>query len=265
VTGPEPPGMTWYFNTAGASEQDGYRWFAGKAGHAPSQAELLLMAPIAGSNLVKLTSEISPSIVLAKIPDWGYVFYATRLASPGAPAEGDHMKRRISVSVLGIAAADADACVLVDAAVAALQGDLAGRLPLSWTAGSPAIDQQPARWPLSKRDIVPLPRSGSDQESIGLPPARRSAAATALAALSSDDLGAFTPDRILLLDSDVVNLADLDRLRPWRVISPLVKEQVTFPRGSKSLDNRQLAFVFWLVLGLIEIGVLAGVLVWFFS
>jgi hypothetical protein len=255
---PRSAGVAWYFKTAGAGEEDEYQWLASEPGQQASQAELVLMAPVAGSTLVKLTSVNSPSSVLARLDDGHLVFYATRLTPPGAPEKGDHMNRRISASVLGVAAAHADPSVLIDAAVAALNEDLASRLPLRWTEGSPAVDPEPASWPLPGRGIVPRGQEADRQQSIGLPPASRPAVAATLAALSPTDLEAFPGGRIVLLETDVLDLEKLDQLRPWRVVSPLVKQQVTFPRGSKSGYHRQLILV--VIVGLAALAVLGAFL-----
>jgi hypothetical protein len=265
---PRPAGIAWYFKTAGAGEEDEYQWLAWEPGQQASQAELVLMAPVAGSTLVKLTSVNTPSSVLARLDDGQLVFYATRLTPPGAPEKGDHMNRRISASVLGVAAAHADPSVLIDAAVAALNEELASRLPLRWTEGSPAVDREPASWPLPGRDTTPGDEEAdrrqsigpppASRQSIGLPPASRRAVAAALAALDQTDLQAFPGGRIVLLETDVIDLDQLDQLRPWRVVSPLVKQQVTFPRGSKSGHHGQLILL--IIVGLAALAVLGAFL-----
>ena len=261
MTDPVSLGVTWYFNTAGIGEGDGYRWLSYETHHDPSAADFVLMAPVAGLTLVELTAERNPSIVLARNHDSRFVFYATRLVPPGVPEEGDIKNRRISASVLGVATADGGHGPLVDAAVSALEGDLARSLPLNWTAGSPAVDHQSSSWPMTRDGTASRPQTaGHRPQSVRLPPTSRSIAATALASLSAIDLDDLPPDQILLLDNDALGLEELDRLRPWWAITPLVKEQVTIAGNSKSGDWRQLA----LVLGLAAFAALVAILLWAF-
>jgi hypothetical protein len=264
MTLPGAQAVAWYFSTAGVGPDDGYRWLAADPRHDATTAEVMLHAPVAGTSLLGLTSEVTPSIVMSKVHDGGFVFYANRLAPPGAPEKGDLQRRPISASVLGIAPPDADPSPLIAAAVAALRQELARCLPLTWTAGSPKLVSEAESWPPPGRDALPQPQAAGQlrvadlEESVGLNPAKRDLATTALASLSAADLEAFQTDRVLLVQTTVLELPDLERLRPWRAISPAVptvKEQVTFLRESKSAYRWQLS------LGLIALAVLATVLV----
>jgi hypothetical protein len=254
MTPPGAQGVAWYLNTAGVSADDGYRWLALDPGHDAAKADVVLYAPFAGTTLVRLTSERTPSIVMLRTGDGSFIFYANKLAPPGAPEKGDYQRRPISASVLGIATDDAGPNVLVDAAIAALQGDLALNLPLEWTAGSPAVVGQPESWPAPRRGTVAQRQSAGLQESVAMPPADRSVTTSALAALSAADLGSFPRERILVLQTDVLDVPELQRLRPWRVISPRVDKQVTLLRDPKSWHYWQL------IVGLIALAVVAAVL-----
>ena len=57
-------------------------------------------------------------------------------------------------------------------------------------------------------------QSAGLQESVAMPPADRSVTTSALAALSAADLGSFPRERILVLQTDVLDVPELQRLRP---------------------------------------------------
>jgi hypothetical protein len=252
--------VEWYFSTAGVQQSKEYRWFTWEERLSPVQADDMLAAPIAGTRLLDLTLENRPATVLARLDDGGFVFYANRLELNDAPAGGDHVTRRISVQVLGVAPDGVDPRGLVDAAVAAIQGDLGRQLPLSWTAGTPALDPRPERWPLSGRDVARA-QPADLTTGLGLPrtDTSRSRVAADLAALSREELRKFPRDRVLALETEALDRSGLDELQPWRVISSALKVQVTFAWRPKRHD-RELVLICGLVVLVVVAVVLALVL-----
>jgi hypothetical protein len=261
--------VEWYFKTAGAEPEDGYRWLSWETRHVTVRADRLLKETrVAETTLQDLTLPSTPSIVLARFPDGRFAFYANEVLPQGAPEQGapkgDYMGRPIAVNVLGVAPADADPDCLLDAAVAAFRQQLARQLPLSWTAaGSPQLAApRPDRWP----EGIAVQAEAADFNWISFRPQTDSArtdVAAQLAALSLTDLRKFPKDRILALESEALDLAGLERLQPWRAVTSQVdpvKEKVTRPWRPKSGGYPVLAVACGIVL-LIVVAVL--VLVFF--
>jgi hypothetical protein len=230
----KPPDISWYFNTAGVDAGEEYRWLAWESQGDTSTAEFVLLSALAGTPLLQLTSERTPSIVLGRIPDGSFVFFANRLVPPGAPEKGDYQHRPISASVLGVSTPGTDPRPLIATAAAAFEEDLAHRLPLRWTAGNPAIDPEAGQWPPSPRDSPPMPQEPDLHESVGLPWDQRASVAADLISLTAENLDVVPRDHVLVLQTDVLDRDQLRQMRPWRVISSELKEQVTFQRDPKS-------------------------------
>lgn len=260
MTTAESPGVAWYFNTAGVDANNDYRWFSWEPRHEASTAENVIYAPLAGTTLVQLTAN-TPSIILARSHDYGFVFYANRLAAPGAPEKGDYLGRPITASVLGVAAPGADPGPLVKATAAAAEGDLAGLLPLRWADGKPTLDLDSADWPPSQRLSRQAQQTPDFRESIGLPVADQALVTDALASIAADDLVDVSPDRLLVLRNDAMDRERLRQLHPWRAISPVLSEQVTFPPYPKSWTRR----VILVTATVLSVAAIAWIVAWVIS
>lgn len=267
MTAAESPGVSWYFNTAGVDVREEYRWLPWEPQGDPVAAESVLQAQLGGMPLYQLTSDRTPSIVLGRIADGSFVFYANRLVPAGAPEHGDYQNRPISASVLGVSTPSADPRSLITAAAAAFGGDLARRLPLRWTDGSPAIDPAAGQWPLERPGAEPVSRGPGLHQSFLLPLGHRQQVADDLALLITDQLRTVPSGRVLVLHTDVLDADQLRELRPWRAVSSGVeeKEQVTVRQDRKSGPWQipvpaQLALA--IVIGFLA---LAGFAAWYFS
>src|SRR5262245_3790915 len=147
--------IQWFVQTAGVSQDQGYRWLALDGSRGEAWAKELVYGNLAGRPLLDMVSERTPSLVLGRRPDRSYLLFANGLRPPGAPAKGDYQGRPIRAVLLGYAPTGTDATALLDAAGAVLAGTLAAMLPLTWDADGPRLDAAAARWApaaLERRD-----------------------------------------------------------------------------------------------------------------
>jgi hypothetical protein len=209
---------------------------------------------VAGRTLLDLVPEDTPSVVLGEMADGRRVLVAGGLRPSGAPTKGDYMHRPILATLLGVAPAGADPAPLLTAAAAALDRSLADTLPVAWTDGGPAVT--PGPW-------APRPtgwtagRAPDLSESVAVPEHDRGTLVRELAAVRPEHLDRLSPDRPLLLATDMVDREDLDALRPWRAVSDTVTHRT--PLGLKEGDHP--GFPRWVILAGVAVGGLA-VLAW---
>ncbi|MFF5078263.1 hypothetical protein ACFY36_14520 [Actinoplanes sp. NPDC000266] len=221
--------ILWFVNTAGVSPDDGYQWRSLDGKTDPSEAKAVEYGSVAGRELLRLVTASRPCLVLGRLQDRSFVLYVSGLLPTGAPTQGDSQNRPITATLLGIASKATAPRPLVNAAAAALTGRLAEFLPLSWTAnGHPEIDMTRDQW------LPPAPVSSAVpnvQLSHGalVSPADAGRVADELLSLRADQMADFPIDRPLVLMTNALVPAELEKLRPWRAISPQVARRIAFP------------------------------------
>jgi hypothetical protein len=240
VSVPDRPTVSWFIQTAGVASENDYSWLA-VGPDDPKIADRVVAGDVAGRPLLDFVSERAPSVLLGRRADGAYVLYANRLRLANAPA-GDYMNRPISATVLGVAQTTAGLPALLDGAAAVLVDDLADTLPVIWTRGVPSL-QPPAAGPWApparpESNGAAAPKIG---DSTIYPGTDRARVATVLGGLDVGDIERFPKNRPLLVATDLLDVSDLEQIRPWLAITDKVSGKRSLKEGKWRLQAVVLA------------------------
>ncbi|WP_034590688.1 hypothetical protein [Hamadaea tsunoensis] len=224
---------TWYVHSRGRRRADDYQWLpiSGAAG-STGKAESARLTEVRrhrwyGATLDDLADDESPSLVLAYAREVGLVVYITRLG-PVEPVT-DSLHRPIRAAVIGVGT-PASASDVVAVAAAALAGELSTLDGLNYElAEEPGFRLDPATWSTTVarciRWFADLPADGPerpDKPRVDADrPDTRERIARELRSLDLSALAGRRDDLILVLRTPLLQRADHDRRRPWRVLAEL--------------------------------------------
>jgi alpha-tubulin suppressor-like RCC1 family protein len=225
---------TWFFKSRGPSTEDDYTWSSPSDGSSDDAHEILTRG-YDGHPGYSLVDDESAAAALYDDGHGRLVLIVTGLIPPERPA--DRRGRPIRVTLLGTAAlADAPSCRdLVGVTVAALRGELAADLPISFgtSASGGGFAISAGQWTAAVAQAAArLSELADDSVEPGLSvlfpdtPGDRAHVAAKLAALYLQHGLAPVAGRVVVLRTDLLGLQQIGVLRPWRSLSPAADRRI---------------------------------------
>ncbi|WP_431896740.1 hypothetical protein [Micromonospora haikouensis] len=235
--------VSWFVQTRGQKPHQDYLWLAVDPDADPQQAAEIVDGHIGLRRASDYLSDRTPSLLVARCGDGSFLFLANNLRPPSTPAGGDHAGRPIHATLMGTTRDEFGS--LLDAADAAIAGNLAAVLPLDWVDGTPVIAPSGHTWGPPKGNDSSSQVSVNARASSALPASAAADAKQTLARLRAADPDALDRGRVLLASpGDAGTISEPASGVPRRTRKPEAPE----PKAVKE-DKRGDQFVL-VVLGL---------------